>query len=47
MRRGNVDEQAPLDTYPVSRLLTVAGWRILIIHIVGMPPKGVCCLLAC
>lgn len=39
--RGNVDENAPLETYPATRIATFAGWKILITHICGHPPKKV------
>lgn len=38
--RGNVDDGAGLDELPEAQLLTLNGWRILMTHIVGVPPKG-------
>ena len=37
--RGNVDEAAPLAVLPEHRLLQLNGWRVLLLHICGLPPK--------
>lgn len=38
---GNVDERdAEGSAFPAHALLELAGWRILVSHIVGLPPKG-------
>lgn len=37
--RGNVDDCASTDELPEVRIETFNGWRILVTHIVGMPPK--------
>ena len=37
--RGNVDEAAPLAVLPEHRLLQLNGWRMLLLHICGLPPK--------
>lgn len=37
--RGNVDVGASPEKYPEFRLIQLAGWRILLLHIAGMPPK--------
>jgi predicted phosphodiesterase len=39
--RGNVDEQAAMDELPSHRLVTLNGWRVLIIHIAAAPPSAV------
>ncbi len=35
--RGNVDEGT---AFPESAMLHIRGWRILVTHIMGVPPKG-------
>ena len=37
--RGNVDVGDPTDHNPKARLIEVLGWTILLLHIVGRPPK--------
>ena len=37
--RGNVDTGAPTDLFPESRVLVLSGWKVLLLHICGMPPK--------
>ena len=37
--RGNVDEAAPVAVLPEHRLLQLNGWRVLLLHICGLPPK--------
>ena len=37
--RGNVDVDASLTSYPEMRLLQLNGWRVLLLHIAGMPPN--------
>ena len=37
--RGNVDVEDPTDHNPEARIIRVLGWTILLLHIVGLPPK--------
>lgn len=37
--RGNVDTEAPPELYPATRLVELSGWRVLLLHAAGMPPK--------
>ena len=39
--RGNVDDSAPLDEYPMARTLELNGWKVLLTHICGFPPSKV------
>jgi predicted phosphodiesterase len=38
--RGNVDDSASVEDLPEVQVLSVNGWRLLMTHICGMPPKG-------
>ena len=40
MIRGNVDDTASIEDLPEVQLLNLNGWRCLVTHICGMPPKG-------
>ena len=37
--RGNVDDEASWRLYPEVRLLELNEWKVLLLHICGMPPK--------
>ena len=37
--RGNVDVTDPSDRNPEARLISIMGWTVLLLHIVGAPPK--------
>lgn len=39
--RGNVDTEAPTDLFPELRVFVLAGWKVLLLHVCGMPPKTI------
>lgn len=38
--RGNVDDDPEGAELPETAVLEVGGWRVLVTHILGVPPKG-------
>lgn len=38
--RGNVDDSEDALSLPETQLLELGGWKILVLHVYGMPPKG-------
>ena len=39
-RRGNVDDTDGCGELPEHAMRHINGWRVLVTHIIGMPPKG-------